>query len=345
MRKLAILPAVVTAAALSIVVCSCDRQSTVPFDESTAVYPRFSGENAFAHVEKQVGFGPRPSGTENLARTREYIVSQLESFGWGVEVMEAALPTPKGEMTFSNIRARFSPSADKSVWDRAVDGILCSHYDSKRFEGFEFLGANDGGSSTGVLIEFARVLAEKPALAERLELVFFDGEEAFGTNITDTDGLYGSRVYSAELALLPEKMRPKWGLLLDMVGDSDLKIRAGVKVQAESVRQLLGGEKEDAALAAATQEQRDDLARQLLAASSDLDVRSKFGISPNFITDDHVPLNNRAGIPTIDIIDFDFDYWHTPGDTMDKISAESLETVGKVTLLLIEKYLLGGEKG
>ena len=79
---------------------------------------------------------------------------------------------------------------------------------------------------------------------------------------------------------------------------------------------------------------------EILSAAGDLDLRSYVGIRPDYIVDDHIPLNVVAGIPTIDLIDFDYPHWHTPADTMDKLSAESLETTGRVTLLMVEKYLL-----
>ena len=307
------------------------------FDESTAVYKNFSGENAFVHLEKIVGIGPRISGSEGLAKSRQYIVDELEKIGWGVKIENFKSTTPAGEIEFFNIRARFSAERKPVVWDHKITGLICSHYDTKKFSSFEFVGANDGGSSTAALIEIARVLAKRPEVASELELVWFDGEEAIGTNITDTDGLVGSRVYATQWSLIPAKKRPDWGLLLDMIGDNDLKIRTGIEVSPPPLADRdLEGEIDFGALL----QTRRKLANQLIQAADAIGHRQQFGISPNYITDDHVPLNNTAGIPTIDIIDFDFDYWHTPGDNLDKISAESLEIVGQATILLIEKYLL-----
>jgi len=193
-------------------------------------------------------------------------------------------------------------------------------------------------------VELAGVLAGRPDIAAKIELVFFDGEEAFGTNITPTDGLYGSKHYAAQILLEKERDRPRWGLLLDMVGDADLNIRAGVKIPRASVRDLAAASGRGYVVdIEAVEETLKHMSRDLISAADDLDLRSFVGISPDYIVDDHIPLNVVAGIPTIDLIDFDYPHWHTPADTLDKLSAESLETSGRVTLMLVEKYLLSGK--
>jgi glutaminyl-peptide cyclotransferase len=135
------------------------------------LWENFSGAKAFAHVQHLVELGPRPAGSEALEKSRIYIVDQLKSFGWTTTRSEFSAPTPRGTMTFVNLVARFGNG--KALF------LLCSHYDTKTFDTLRFVGANDGGSSTGLLIELARVLALNPALAAKVELVFFDGEEAF----------------------------------------------------------------------------------------------------------------------------------------------------------------------
>lgn len=341
---LIIILAALVSVGTTLLIMKRDRGPELVFDETTAVFDQFSGQNAYDHVAKLVEIGPRIPGTEGHQKAQAYLVSQLEQLGWGVKTANFETKTPDGKVEFFNIRARFSSDKKPAAWDRPVSGILCSHYDTKKFN-FEFVGANDGGSSTGALLEIARVLATKPELASKIELVWFDGEEAFGSSITDSDGLYGSRIYAAEMALVAKESKsslPKWGILLDMIGDSDLKVRVGVNVTAPSLP-----ERKEAANAGmsvdhhAITDRRRAMADDLISAAEDTGNRRKFGVSPSYIIDDHVPLNTVAGIPTIDIIDFDFDYWHTPGDTLDKISAESLEITGKTTLLLVEKYLLG----
>lgn len=317
---------------------SCTDSPRIEFDPETALEKEVSGEFAYAQVKTLVEFGPRPAGSEALEMQAQYLETQLGELGWTTQRQEFEASTPRGKIPFINLRARFG-GAER--WDDSVQGLLCSHYDTKWYENFEFVGANDAGSSSGLLVELARVLAKKPALARELELVFFDGEEAFGSNITPTDGLYGSKYYASQFSLKKKSERPQWGVLLDMVGDKDLKIRAGVRIPRASLRDL--AESKDSPYQVdieAVQARVDAISLDLLAAADDLGVRPHVGISPDYIIDDHVPLNVAAGIPTIDLIDFDYPYWHTPGDTMDKISAESLEISGRVALQLIEKYLM-----
>src|SRR6266550_1987436 len=217
------------------------------------LWESFSGEKAFARVQQLVDLGPRPAGSEALEKSRLYIIDQLKSAGWTVTRSEFSDQTPRGKMTFVNLIARFGTNEKKEPGQF----LLCSHYDTKTFETIRFVGANDGGSSTGLLIEMARVLATRPALAAKVELLFFDGEEAF-ENFAATDAL-GQRAHFTYLG---------------------------------------GG-----------------------------------------MTDDHTPLH-QIGIPVIDLIDFDFPPWHTADDTLDKVSAESLQIVGRVALYDLVQFEL-----
>src|SRR2546429_8901002 len=158
------------------------------------LWENFSGEKAFAHVQHLVDLGPRPAGSEALEKSRLYIIEQLRSSGWTVTHSEFSDQTPRGKMTFVNLIARFGTSEK----NEPAQFLLCSHYDTKTFETIRFVGANDGGSSTGLLIEMARILAMSPAPAAKIELLFFDGEEAF-EKFTATDCLYRRRPFAAEL--------------------------------------------------------------------------------------------------------------------------------------------------
>ena len=328
----------VVAAVASFSGCSGE---TVPFNAADPIEGKVSGDKALAHVVTLVGFGPRPAGSEALEKARQYLEKELAASGWVSRRQTFTTKTPKGQKEFTNLRARFGDAA----WSKTVTGLLCSHYDTKPYDGFEFVGANDGASSTGLLVELARNLAERPAVASRIELVFFDGEEAFGTNITAKDGLFGSKHYASQYLLEKEKDRPRWGLLLDMVGDADLNIRAGVLIPRASIRDLAEAQKDGYVIdIGRVEEDLQFMARDLLSAAGDLNLRAHVGISPDYIVDDHIPLNVVAGIPTIDLIDFDYPHWHTPGDTLDKVSAESLEITGRVTLLMVEKYLLPAKR-
>jgi glutaminyl-peptide cyclotransferase len=268
------------------------------------LWEEFSGGRAFAQVSRIVAFGPRPSGSAALEQTRQYIIGQLTGMGWQVERQTFTDNTPHGPIQFVNLIARLK---DASASD--PHAIVCTHYDTKYFETERFVGANDGGSGTGALIELARVLATSPRFGRRFELVFFDGEEAireFRVDSPPFDGLYGSRYYARSLRTSGRAGQFRVGILWDMMGDRDLD----VTFPPNSPPKLLKG---------------------IFDASEALGTRDHFGIFRSDILDDHVPLE-KAGIPSIDVIDFDFPAWHTPEDTLDKVSAESLQIVGQATL-------------
>lgn len=264
------------------------------------LWREFSGERAFAHVRKLVELGPRPPASPAIEAARVYITSELERNGWRVARQSWTEETPRGRVPFTNLIAT---RADAKSGARAKF-LVASHYDTKTFDTIRFVGANDGGSSTGALLELARVLATDPPLAARTELVFFDGEEAYEA-FTETDGLYGSRYFARQLTDEKRTGDFRGGILLDMIGDKDL----GVTLPPDSPEQL---------------------ARGIFTAAEAVQARDHFTYFGGGITDDHTPLN-AAGIPTIDLIDFDFPAWHTAEDTLDKISAKSLQTVGAVT--------------
>ena len=257
-----------------------------------------SGENALAHVQKLVDLGPRPPGSEAIEKSRDYITRQLESFGWGVQRQEFPGDTPRGRKQFVNLIATRGTEKKSTP-----SFLLCSHYDTKTFDTGSFVGANDGGSSTGLLMELARVFGKQPDLAAKLELVFFDGEEAY-EHFTDTDGLYGSRYFARQLADGGSAHQFRGGILFDMIGDRSLQVTLSPDSPAE-------------------------LAAGIFGSADALKLRNHFTYFGGNILDDHAPLN-EAGIPTIDLIDFDYPPWHTLNDTMDKISAESLRIVGAV---------------
>ena len=260
------------------------------------IWTEFSGDRALAHVQALVDLGPRPPGSDSIVRARAYIEEQLESSGWKVIEQEFTDQTPGGEVKFVNLVARFG-GASKPAF------LLCSHYDTKLFTGFQFVGANDGGSSTGLLLEMARVLALQPNLAKKVELVFFDGEEAF-ENFSATDGIYGSRHFAHEVVKDGSAKSLRGGMLFDMVGDKELDIT----LPPNSPSTITAG---------------------IFAAADALKVREHFTYFDQDVTDDHSPLN-AVGVPVIDLIDFHYPPWHTAEDTMDKLSPQSLQIVGSV---------------
>src|SRR5437867_8373811 len=276
--------------------------------DAPEIWQEFSGEKAFAHVQRLVDFGPRPGGSKAIEKSRDYIEDQLRRSGWQVTRQAFSDDTPRGKIQFVNLIAQFS-SQGKAV---SPTFLLCSHYDTKMFDTIRFVGAKDGGSSTGLLLELARVIGQHPNLARKIELVFFDGEEAV-EQFSQADGLYGSRYFARQLQGAGAKQF-RGGLLFDMVGDRSL----GITLAADSPAEM---------------------ARDIFAAAEALRLRSYFTYLGRELIDDHVPLN-AIGIPTLDIIDFDFPWWHTADDTMDKISAQSLQTVGSVALYYLSEFAL-----
>jgi glutaminyl-peptide cyclotransferase len=269
-------------------------------------WQEFSGEKALAHVQALVDLGPRPPASAAIEKARAYIRRNLEASGWKIETQPFTGQTPRGTVTFVNLIATWP--AERSRDEPRI--LVCSHYDTKTFDTITFVGANDGGSSTGALLELARVLSLHPELATKIELVFFDGEEAYD-RFTATDGLYGSHYFARQISESKTGKAYRGGILWDMMGDRDLTITL-------------------------PPDSPTDLARGIFAAADALQARNHFTYSSEDILDDHSPLN-AIGIPTIDLIDFDYPPWHTASDTMDKLSAESLQTVGAVTLYYLSE--------
>lgn len=277
------------------------------------IWKEFDGARAMAEVKRQAEIGPRPSGAAELEQARKHITSVLEPLGWEVERQEFADQTPRGPIKFVNIIARFSADGVRPVPTNTQRAILCSHYDTKRFSTIHFVGANDGASSTGALLELARVLALDPALAAKIELVFFDGEEAV-VQFTETDGFYGSRHYAKALRDSKRNSQFVFGILWDMIGDMDLTIT----LPPDSPAEVTNG---------------------ILASAVTVGTRQHFTYFDRQIGDDHVPLNIIARVPTVDLIDFDYLWWHTADDTLDRLSPQSLQKVGMTTLHYLQTKL------
>jgi len=271
------------------------------------------GVAAHALTAEILALGPRPPGSAGLDAVRGLVRDRLMSSGWSVQFQEFQRETPVGTVKFANLRARFA-SAGQDPWQKVPEGLLCAHIDSKMIPGQHFLGADDAASACAAIVEMAGFLArQRPEQAAKLELVLFDGEESFGESITPQDGLYGSRHYAGLWRNQPAK--PRFGILLDMIGHEDLSIR----IPSDSP---------------------PDLAKRMFAAAKEEGVGSHFGTAPGSIIDDHVPLN-FAGIPTLDVIgDFTrFRWWHTPADQLKVISPVSLDISIRVTLRMLDGLL------
>lgn len=303
----------------------CPGNTNKPADNATAPPPAptksdFDGDRAFEHVRKQVEFGPRPAGSAELEKTRSYLIDQLKSYGLTVSTDEFHATTPQGEKRMVNVTAELAGESNDAI-------IISSHYDTKYIKDIKFVGANDGGASTGALLEIARVLAaakQKPKMT--YWFVFFDGEEAFcfdwdechNPNPADPktplpDHTYGSRRFVAQLTEKKELNRVRVMILLDMMGYKNLRLgRAdlGTAWLTDIVWQT---------------------GKQLGYGNAFVDAQEGVG------DDDHGPFL-RAGIEAIDIIQLSsYEYWHTKDDTLDKISGKSLKTVGDTVIVSLPK--------
>jgi Zn-dependent M28 family amino/carboxypeptidase len=264
----------------------------------TSAAIHFDSNRAWEHLRQLVAIGPRPSGSPAIEQTRKYIKDQLISSGVAVTEQKWVDDTPAGKIAMVNLVATI-PGARK---DRIV---IAGHYDTKRFPQFRFVGASDGGSSAAFVIELARVLkTRKNPLT--IELLFLDGEEAVNEVWAGTDNTYGSRHYvdaGRKDGSLPTL---KALLLVDMIGDRNLTIRK----DSNSTPWLTDIIWESA--------RRQKLDAEFLSASTQIE-------------DDHLPFL-KAGVPSVDIIDLEYPQWHTAQDTLDAVSARSLQVVGDVVL-------------
>ncbi len=266
----------------------------------------FSGASALEHTRKVVAFGPRPPGSPAISRLQAWLRTTLKSTGCQFEEDSFTAQTPVGPLLMKNLIARFPGTSGRAV-------VISGHYDTKSMPGAYFVGANDGGSSAGLLLELARALAGRPRKHD-VYLVWFDGEESLGP-WSDTDGIHGSRHLAERWARDGTLYRIVALINVDMIGDKDL----GIMQESDS---------------------SPGLRRLIWQATADLGYGRHFLSSAGVVTDDHVPFLRR-GVNAVDLIDFtygpDNSFWHTEKDTMDKLSASSLEVVGRVLLEVLRR--------
>src|SRR5215475_3104024 len=173
------------------------------------------GAKAYAHVAKLVSFGPRPSGSQNILQTQDYISSQLSSFGCTVDADSFSSDTPAGRLPMKNIVAKIQGERQGII-------LLTTHYDTKKLD--SFVGADDGGSSTGVMLEMARKMCgSRPRY--NIWIAFFDGEEAIRKEWQDPDNRYGSRQMAAKMAASGDLKKVRAMILADIVGGKSLRIK------------------------------------------------------------------------------------------------------------------------
>jgi Zn-dependent M28 family amino/carboxypeptidase len=274
----------------------------------TGSAPKFDSNRAWEHLRRQVSFGPRPSGSSAIEENRRYIIEQLAAAG--IEGRQQAFEgqTPLGPIKMANVVATIPGARPERI-------ALATHFDTKLYREFRFVGASDGASSTAVVLELARVLARRKN-PYTIELLFFDGEEAVNEEWRDPDNRYGSRHYVQQAQKTGSLAGLKALILLDLVGDRNLNFRR----ESNSTRWLT------------------DI---IWATAKQLGYGDHFWYQESPIEDDHIPFL-RAGVPSVDLIDLDYPAWHTAQDTLDAVSARSLQVVGDVILAslpAIEKRL------
>jgi glutaminyl-peptide cyclotransferase len=263
--------------------------------------PHIDAQRAFEYTREVTAFGPRYMGSENHKKLENYILNHLK--GDQVEEDAFTADTVEGKFPVRNIIAKFPGKKDGII-------AILGHYDTNYpLRNTGYVGANDGGSSTAILLEFANQLRGKPRDGYSVWLVWTDGEEAV-RQWSDTDSVYGTRHLAEKWEKAGTLKKIKALIVVDMIGDADLDIQRNTK----GAPWLL------------------DL---IYTAAERLGYQSHFYALQGPIEDDHIPFYNR-GVPTADVIDLDYGYnnvfHHTPQDTMDKLSPKSLEIVGNTVL-------------
>ena len=259
---------------------------------------KFDSGRAWEHLRQLVAIGPRPSGSAAIEQTRKYIKDQLTSVGLTATEQTWEDQTPIDRIRLVNLAATIPGARKERI-------VFAGHYDTKLYREFRFVGASDGGSSAAFLIELARVLkARKNPFT--VELLFLDGEEARLPDWSGTDNTYGSRHYVQQAKRDGSLATLKALILVDMIGDRDLRIRRDTNSTPW-------------------------LTTLVWDAAKKLQLDHAFIGETTRVDDDHMPFL-AAGVPSVDIIDLDYEAWHTPNDTLDAVSARSLQTVGDVVL-------------
>jgi glutaminyl-peptide cyclotransferase len=258
----------------------------------------FDAAYTYDQVAKLVAFGPRPAGSDANHRQQQYIIAQLKSYGCPVEERDFHTPTPIGDVAMKDIVVKI-PGARPDIV------LFATHYDTKTLA--NFVGADDGASSTALMLELARVLCVRKNQLT-LWIAFFDGEEAFNWDWQDPDNTYGSRELAAEMALSGDLPHVKAMVLADMIGIYNLQI----KRDSTSTPWLT------------------DL---IWSTAARLGYGNAFVNDTTEVDDDHDPFLKR-GVPSCDVIDLEgaSAIWHTTNDTLDKIDPPSLGLVGHVFL-------------
>ena len=300
--------------------------SETPENASQVLVPAFSADSAYLYIQKQVDFGPRVPNTSQHVACGNYLEQKLRDFGAGVTIQKADLKAFDGTiLKAKNIIGSFNPEAKTRI-------LLFAHWDTRPWADHDadsknhktpVIGANDGASGVGVLLEMARIFGkEKPAVG--VDIIFFDAEdygapEELSSQENANSWCLGSQYWAANKHI--PGYRAKYGILLDMVGAT------GTRFFREQISDYYAGYV------------MDKVWNQAAALGYNHYFVNKPGGN---ITDDHLYINQKAGIPSIDIIHYDPNtdtgfghYWHTVNDTMENIDKNTLNAVGNTLLHVI----------
>jgi glutaminyl-peptide cyclotransferase len=258
------------------------------------------GRTAYSYTEQLTAIGPRPPGSAGIAKAREWIKSRVQGFGVPVTSDRFLASTPLGSIEMENL------SFVLRGQDSKQRVVFVAHYDSKRFIGFDFVGANDAASSVALLIALIPEI-KSLTLSYDVEVVFVDGEEALD-RWTAEDSLYGSRHYVSKVG---DRKQILAAIVVDMIGDADLRLIRDRGVSSHLMRLL-----EDVLKKRGWSKLLDDVVMDVM--------------------DDHTPFI-EANIPALHLMDYTFGgsaspglYWHTAADTIDKVSVTSLSALGEI---------------
>ncbi len=298
---------------------SCDQRSSekpiMPQQSTkkmTKQFPAFNGKNAFKYLLKQTDFGPRNPNSVGHQQCLQFLESELNKFADKVTLQNFTQKGYNETLRLTNVFAQFNPELEQRI-------LLLAHWDTRpraeqdpdpKKQNLPIIGANDGASGVAVLLELARIFKSNP-LPVGVDILFTDGEDYGSSSNDGNTDLYflGAKHFAKTKSA---SYTPEYGILLDMIGDRDLQIA----LEQHSLR----------------------FAPQLLdivwTTAEEVGVTNFIRIPGDSVSDDHLALN-EVGIPTIDLIDFQYPHWHTHQDTPDKCSSESLEAVGKVLAAVI----------
>lgn len=285
---------------------ACHKKDAI--SESPKSWPAFDSHAAFDELENIVAFGSRAHGSTGHDYMAGYLQARLKSMGFETRLQSFTNNTPRGLKMFNNIEAVMSGKSDRII-------IVSTHYDSMQNAAEDFQAANSAGSGPAILLELARLVKNAYRGKPEIRFVFFDGQEPLVRH-SSSDGLRGSFYYAEMLIKHDDAKRVIAVINLDLVGDRNLTITIPENVSNE-------------------------LRRELIEASHQEDARKYFKLMNVEIGDDHEPFYLEH-IPAINIVDFEYgskpgrnDYFRTDEDTLDKISTESLDVIGRVTLRMV----------